>query len=70
MCLPSILSSTNIRVHVHIFYPIFLCLFIFFWIALNALFMYKEFLLIVILIFMLIDPIPVTGGASAVGCGK
>ena len=32
--------------------------------------MYKEFLLIAILIFMLIDPIPVTGGPSAVGCGK
>ena len=32
--------------------------------------MYKEFLLIVILIFMLIDPIPATGGPSAVGYGK
>ena len=32
--------------------------------------MYKELLLIVILIFMLIDPIPVTGGPSAVECGK
>ena len=41
-----------------------------FCIALNALFMYKECLLTVILIFMLIDPFPVTGGPSAVGCGK
>ena len=48
----------------------FVSFFFFFLIALNALFMYKEFLLIVILIFMLIDPIPVTGGPSAVGYGK
>ena len=49
-----------------------LSLFNFFFIALNALFMYYKnfYWVIVILIFMLIDPIPVTGGPSAVGCGK
>ena len=62
-------TSANIFKPINIFILFSFVSFVVFLIALNALFMYKEFLLIVILIFMLIDPIPVTGGPSA-GCGK